>query len=329
MTMLAWQAPRLTVVFPLCSALQYQLNCSDDYGMSSSQSSKEVKVKSRASSIYEPQALMEVRPWETAEGGGGGKAVPSAQSTTFKACLKFIAGRLAEVRKFCNSYYLLPSQFVRIMEAFPVEFGGAREEVAVCAFGRLTDLEDYFSLLRDLIPARNGRLASVIARLGWLNVWHPKHFLVPKGKAIPIVLCLALADERAMTCTLIDTLAENRGSHYLEDEARGGSSEHVCELRNAIVFDKPPVDGYGNAVSNAAVVSYKPLEVWDVFRSIPRYKNVPRTGFFCCFFYNEGLLPRNEQSFNRTFLSSALPVPTSLKETSLYKGGSTHKMSIG
>ena len=60
----------------------------------------------------------------------------SARGKTHQACLDFIAGRLTEVRKFCNSYYLAPSQFVRTMEAFPVSFGGAREEVAVCvSFG--------------------------------------------------------------------------------------------------------------------------------------------------------------------------------------------------
>ena len=51
------------------------------------------------------------------------------------------------------------------------------------AFGRLTDLESFYKDILEYIPTTNGRLASVIARLGWLNLMHPKHLLVRFGQS--------------------------------------------------------------------------------------------------------------------------------------------------
>ena len=174
---------------------------------------------------------------------------------------------------------------------------------------------------------------------------------VPKEKAIPMILCLGLADERAMACTLIDIAAENRGLHPRK-EAHKGSHEHVCEMvrcdksrvkteprnqpethatlqKEAILFDRPPIDGSGRFVVDTAVVTKTPLEDWEVFHSIPRSKNVPHSGFFCCLFYNAGLLPRDQAAFTRAFLSSAVPPPNSLRETSLFRSDSTRSMQVG
>ena len=98
-----------------------------------------------------------------------------SRGKTYQACINFITDRLHECRQLCDANYLTPSQFMDILEAFPLEFGGAREEVAVCAFSRLTNLEDFYGCISKYIPEAGGRLASVVARLGWLNILHPVH----------------------------------------------------------------------------------------------------------------------------------------------------------